>query len=105
MGDDTTTIAVVAVAALWIVVALALSVIAARRLARAGSVLDSVRSLASLLEVAPARPLLVRPDGRIEADARLLRELGFSSTPERLDQLAGDNVGFDREVTPKLTGA
>ena len=33
---------------------------------RASSLQDSARSLASLLEVAPARPLLVRPDGRVD---------------------------------------
>jgi len=91
------TIAVIAFAALWIVVAVALSVAAARRLARAGSVLASARSMASLLEVAPARPLLVHPDGRIEADPRLLRELGLDSAPARLADLAGDTCGIEKD--------
>jgi signal transduction histidine kinase len=87
----------IAAAALWITIAVALSVMAARRLARAKSLQDSARSLSSLLEVAPARPLLVRPDGRIEADARLLRELGIDQAPARLADLGGDNTGIDKE--------
>ncbi|MGI8611621.1 MAG: ATP-binding protein [Sphingomicrobium sp.] len=86
----------IALAALWILVAVALSVLAARRLARAGSVLDSARSMASLLEVAPARPLLVHPDGRIEADQNLLRELGMDRAPARLADLAGDDIGIEK---------
>ena len=39
-------------------------------------------SMASLLEVAPARPVLVRADGSIEADERLLRELSVSDRPQ-----------------------
>ncbi|MBA3511636.1 PAS domain-containing sensor histidine kinase [Sphingomonas sp.] len=87
----------IALAAVWILVAVAVSVLAARRLASAGSVLDSARSMASLLEVAPARPLLVRPDGRIEADPRLLRELGIDQAPARLADLAGGHVGIEKE--------
>ncbi len=87
----------IAAAALWITIAAVLSLVAARRLARAASVQEAARSLASLLEVAPARPLLVRADGRIEADPRLLRELGLNRAPARLADLAGDNVGIDKE--------
>ncbi|HEU5286595.1 MAG TPA: PAS-domain containing protein [Sphingomicrobium sp.] len=84
-------------AVLWILIAVALSIAAARRLARAGSVLDSARSMASLLEVAPARPMLVRTDGRIEADPRLLRELGMDRAPARLADLAGDTCGIEKD--------
>src|SRR5687768_18535509 len=96
-GLSGVSIAAIALAALWIMVAVALSVIAARRLARAAAVQDSAQSLASLLDVAPARPLLVRPDGRIEADARLLRELGLEQAPARLSDLAGNNSGIEKE--------
>ena len=64
-----------ALAALWIAVAVILSVAAARRIRSAGAVVASARSMAALLDVAPARPLLVRPDGRIEIDPRLHRLL------------------------------
>ncbi|HEU4704855.1 MAG TPA: PAS-domain containing protein, partial [Sphingomicrobium sp.] len=86
----------IAFAALWIAVAVILSIVAARRLARAAKVLDSARSMASLLEVAPARPLLVRADGRLEADPRLLRELGMKRAPTRLAELAGGDFGIEQ---------
>ena len=57
------------------------SIAAARRLRRASAVLNSARASARLLDVMPARPLLVRPDGRIEVDQRLLRELGIDRRP------------------------
>ena len=78
-------------------IAIAVSIAGARRIRDASDVLASARSLASLLEVAPARPLLVRPDGRIEADLRLVRELGIDQAPARLADLSGDNAGIDKE--------
>src|SRR5688500_470643 len=96
-GLSGVSLAAIALAALWIAVAVMLSVVAARRLSRAAAVQASARPLASLLEVAPARPLLVRPDGRIEADARLLRDLGLDQAPARLADLAGDNAGIEKE--------
>ena len=61
-------------AALWILIAAGLSVLAARRLRDASSVISAARSLQSLVELSPARPLVVRSDGGIEADARPIRE-------------------------------
>jgi len=51
----------------------------------------------SLLDAAPARALLVHSNGKVEADAQLLRELGISFSAERLEQLTADDAGFDRE--------
>jgi len=87
----------VALAVLWIAIAAAVSIAAARRVSRAGAVIASARSMASLLDVAPARPLLVRPDGRIEIDPRLLRELGLDHAPAKLADLAGDNKGIVKD--------
>ncbi len=42
----------------------------------------------------PARPLLVRPDGRIEADQRLLRELGIEDVPSVLADLGTKDAGI-----------
>src|ERR1700752_5348448 len=84
-------------AALWVAFAALLAILAARRLRRAQSVLSAARRMRSLLGAAPARALLVHRDDRIEADAKLVRELGLPSEPERLEQLAGDDQGFDRE--------
>jgi len=89
--------AIIVIAALWVALAAALAILAARRLRRAQGVLGVARTMRSLLDAAPARALLVHPDGRIDADARLVRELGLAVTPQRLDQLADDESGFDRE--------
>ena len=63
----------IALAGLWVLVALAVSLIAARRLSRAEAVLSGASRLQGLLQLSPARPVVVRSDGSIEADPRLLR--------------------------------
>jgi len=87
----------VALATLWIIVAVGLSIAAARRIRRASAVITSAHAMASMLDVAPARPLLVHADGRIEVDPRLLRELGLAQAPARLVGLAGNNAGIEQE--------
>jgi signal transduction histidine kinase len=96
-GLATTSIIAVALAALWIAIAAILSVIAARRLADANAVVSSARSLKTLLDLSPGRPLVVRADGSIEADLRLLREIGLDDVPQTLSDMAGDDRGLDRE--------
>ena len=91
------TVVAIALAALWIVVAVAVSIAAARRIRRASVVITSAHVMASLLDVAPARPLLVHPDGRIEVDARLLRDLGLDQAPARLADLGGGTVGIEQD--------
>ncbi len=88
-------IAIAGLAILWIAIAAAVAIIAARRFRLAEAVLSVARTSASLLEAAPARPLLVRPDNRIEVDPRLLRELGLAGSPARLDGLAKKGSGID----------
>ena len=89
--------AIIVIAAMWVAFAAALAILSARRLRRAQSVLGAARTMRSLLDAAPARAVLVHPDGRIEADSKLARELGLPVVPEKLDELAGDDRGFDRE--------
>ena len=89
--------AIIVIAALWVAIAAALAVLAARRLRRAQAVLGAARTMRSLLEAAPARAMLVQSDGRIEADAKLILELGIKGTPERLEDLAGAGAGFEKE--------
>jgi signal transduction histidine kinase len=86
--------AVPAIALLWLCIGAATAFVAARRLARAQQVLGAARSNATLLELMPARPLVVRSDGRIEADAQLVRDLGLHSQPGRLSDLAGNDSGI-----------
>ena len=88
---------IAALALLWIAIAGALSLLAARRFRLAQSVLDAARTNARLLELTPARPLLVRADGRIEADSQLARELGLGPNVQSLADLAGDGSGIDND--------
>src|SRR5436190_1011821 len=84
--------AIIALGLLWLGVAIGLSILAARRLRLAQDVLAAGRSNATLLELTPARPLLVRSDQRIEMDSQLMRDLGLHSQPARISDLF-DNVG------------
>jgi signal transduction histidine kinase len=101
-GLATTSIIAAALAALWIVIAAALSIVAARRLADASAVVSSARSLKTLLDLSPGRPLVVRSNGAIEADSRLLREIGIEDTPRTLAELAGDERGLDKDDVEAL---
>ena len=86
--------AIVVLGLLWLGVAVWLSIIAARRFRVAEQVLGVARSSAALLELAPSRPLVVRPDDRIEVDAQLLRELGLNSSVTKLSDLTGSDAGL-----------
>src|SRR6478609_1602820 len=90
----TASIAVVALALLWLAIAAGIAVIAARRVRLAQQVLDAARSNARLLELMPARPLLVRSDGRLEADQQLVRDIGLQVTPTTLAELVGNDSGI-----------
>lgn len=90
----TTTVIAAALAALWIFIAAALSIVAARRIRDASRLVTAAKSLQDLLELSPARPLVIRADGAIEADSRLLREIGIGKPPRKLSDLAGDDHGF-----------
>ena len=84
--------AIAAIGLLWLVVAAVVSVLAARRFRLSQQVIEAAQSRSALLELAPARPLVVRPDGRVEADAQLLRDLGIATPPQKLVDLgAGEN--------------
>src|SRR3569833_2295121 len=100
-----TALAIAGLALLWIGIAVWLSFLAARRFRLAEAVLESARSTAFLLDAAPARPLLVRPDGRIEIDLRLARELGIEGIPTRLDDLSGETWGLRKGDFERLTVA
>jgi signal transduction histidine kinase len=80
---------VLIIAGLWLAIAGALLVIAARRMRDARAVVQSARSMAAMLDVAPVRPLVVRSDGSIEVDHRLIRELGADQAPKSWDELQG----------------
>ena len=102
-GFATTSVIAAALAALWILIAAALSIVAARRIRDAGTVISAARSLHNLLELSPGRPLVVRSDGSIEADRRLLRELGIERAPSSLSGLAGNDHGLVAEDWESLS--
>jgi signal transduction histidine kinase len=92
-----------ALAVLWILIAAAMSLIAARRLQLAQSVLDAARGNASLLEISPARPAIFRGDGKIEVDSQLVRDLGLKSPPKSVSDLGGEDRGVAPEDLATLT--
>ncbi|MEM6907214.1 MAG: PAS-domain containing protein [Pseudomonadota bacterium] len=66
----------------------AIAIVRANGKARRSTALEtSVRRMQHMLEVAPAVPLLVRVDGRIEGPVRLARWLGLEALPEYLSEL------------------
>ena len=89
--------AIVALALMWLALAAAIAVVAARRFRLAEQVLEAAQANARLLSLMPARPLLVRPDRRIEADQQLLRDLGLEGAPATLGNLAGNDSGIAAE--------
>ncbi len=98
-----TSVIAAALAALWIVIAAALSIVAARRLREATNIISTARSLQALLDLSPGRPLVVRSDGTIETDLRLLREIGIDKPPRELSGLAGEDRGLIAEDVEALS--
>jgi signal transduction histidine kinase/PAS domain-containing protein len=99
----TIAVAIAVLALLWLAVAIALAIVAARRVRLAQAVLGAARTSAALLEATPARPLLVRPDHRVEVDSQLQRDLGLSRTPTRLLDLTADAGGLEADDLHVLT--
>ena len=97
-------LAIIALAALWLGMAVAISFLAARRFRLAEQVLDAARTNAALLELSPARPLVVRPNNRIEADPRLLRDLGLDGDPKTIAELTGNDFGIAPDDLDALKG-
>jgi signal transduction histidine kinase len=93
-GHWAATTALIGLALLWIGVAATLAVVASRRFRLAQQVLDAARTNARLLELMPARPLVVRGDQRVEADPQLLRDLGLKERPTTLSELLGNDSGI-----------
>jgi signal transduction histidine kinase len=78
----------------WLGIAAAVSIVAARRFRLAEQVLAAARANATLLELSPARALVVRTNDRIEADPRLLRALGLAGEARTVADLGGDAAGI-----------
>ena len=74
------------VLAAWTGAAAVLVLRANAKASRAKAVQLSLKKMQHLVDVAPAVPLLVRTDGRIEAPERLARWLGLSQIPAYISE-------------------
>jgi len=97
--------AIIVIAALWVVFAAALAILAAKRIRRAQAVLAATRTMRSLLDAAPARAMIIQADGTLEADGRLVQELGLSKLPRRIEDLTGNDAGFEPDELASLIEA
>jgi signal transduction histidine kinase len=89
--------------AAWTIAAAVLVLRAGAKTKRTKSLQTSLKRIQSLLDVAPAVPLLVRVDGRIEAPERLARWLGLESTPKYLSELEGsEGAGLSKAQVEEL---
>lgn len=102
-----------AVLALWLLAAV-VAILAGLRLRRQGRFQrDQADRLAALLQSAPAVPLIIRADGRIEAPARFAVWLGRETVPAYLSELASeagglapeDREGLERDIVAAQRGA
>ena len=92
--------------AAWTVGAAAMMVRAAGRERNSETLRSSSRRLGRMLDEAPAIPMLVRVDGRIEAPDRLAGWLGLDAMPQFLSELdAGVGQGLSQEQLAVLTEA
>ena len=97
--------AAMALALLWLVIAVLLSLAAARRLRGASQISAAAEANATLLALAPSRPLLIRPGGQIEIDEQLQRDLGLDRQPKSLSELGHKSSGIVAEDLEALTAA
>lgn len=75
------------VLAAWTVGAAIVVLRANRSVKRAKAMRTSLKRMQTLLDVAPALPMLVRVDGRIEAPDKLARLLGLAAAPKYMSEL------------------
>jgi signal transduction histidine kinase len=96
-------IVIALVLAAWTVAAAVFVLRAGAQTRRVKALSTSLARMQSLLDAAPAIPLLVRVDGRIEAPERLARWLGLDRMPEYLSELAGEgDNGLSKDQVEKL---
>ena len=89
--------------AIWLIAAAVATWLGVRRAVGARKLEADARAIAGLLEAAPAVPMLVHADGRIEASPRVANWLGLLEEPRSFrDFLSG---GFDEDVVGQLEEA
>ena len=63
---------------------------------------DQADRLTLLLDGAPATPLIIRPNGRVEVQPRLKSWLGLARLPQRLEDLSSQYAGMQPEDLAQL---
>ena len=86
------------VLAAWTVIAAVFVMRASGQSQKTKSLRSSLKRMQSLLDGAPAIPMLVRVDGKIEAPERLARWLGFETMPKYLSDLEGEDALSQAQV-------
>jgi signal transduction histidine kinase len=100
---DTASIAIVsAVMALWLIAGVGATLYGLRRAAAAREAQEAAERFASLLAGAPAIPMLVARDGRIEASPRIADWLGLKRPPAVLSELSSNSHGLTAEDAAEL---
>ena len=92
-----TGLAIAVLAVMWVAIGAIIAVAAARRYRLAQQVIVAAQANARLIEMMPCRPLLVRPDGSIEVDEPLLRDLGFRRPVLDLQSLSSKDCGLEAD--------
>jgi signal transduction histidine kinase len=94
--------------AAWTVAAAVFLLRAQAKVRRNKALQTSLKRMQHMLDVAPAIPLLVRADGRIEAPERLARWLGLDTMPKYLSELGsdkdGERAGLSAKQLEELSG-
>lgn len=105
MEVSTTALALIGLLlAAWTVGAAVVMLRANARARRFKSTQTSLKRMQRMLDVAPAIPMLVRVDGRVEAPERLARWLGLIAMPTYLSELSGnEGQGLSTEQVEQLS--
>src|SRR5437870_142578 len=80
--------------ALWLIAAIWTTIAGLRRISGARAAKAEAARFAALLGGSPALPMVVAPDGRIDASERLADWLGLKRLPEHIGALAGGEGGL-----------
>jgi signal transduction histidine kinase len=94
----------IAAAALWLAIAFAATFIGLQRARKGQRALLEARAVADLLSGAPAVPMLVYEDERVDADPRIGAWLGLDHVPQKLVELGGAQ-GIERKDLDALIAA
>lgn len=92
-----------ALMALWLAAAVYVLLTGLKLRRRGHHQREQADRLAALLQSAPAVPMLVRPDGKIEAPARLAGWLGLAAVPAYLSELTSEGGCFDAADSAALS--